>query len=76
MNAELQRAVATAVDLVNGNAGQTCVRLRFRDDSPEIDIIANGATLEGATFEFTAGYESYLGSVDELVQINAHVISH
>lgn len=76
MGTELNRAVADAVQLVNGNAGQICVRLRFADDTPEIDFIANAARIEGSIFEFTAGYESYSGDVAELAHINAHVIQH
>jgi hypothetical protein len=76
MTVELQRAVANAVTLVNSNSGQTCVRLRFSDDSPEIDFVANAARCDRGNFEFQAGFETYGGSVEELSDIRAEIIGH
>ena len=76
MNPELRRAVAQAVDLVNSHSGQTSVHLRFADDPAAIDFVANAARLQGATFEFQAGFETYGGSVEELSEIKTEVIGH
>lgn len=75
MSVELQNAVNSAVNLVNHHSGQTSVHLRFNDGEPaEIDFVANAASLSGRSFEFVAGYETYGGSLDELVEITAKVI--
>ena len=76
MNPELHRAVANAVNLVNSHSGHTCVRLRFCDEPSEIDFVANSASIEGATFEFQAGFETYGGSLEELSDIRTEVIQH
>lgn len=76
MNPELRRAVAQAVDLVNTHSGQTSVHLRFADDPAAIDFVANAAHLQGAKFEFQAGFETYGGSVEELSEIKTEVIGH
>jgi len=76
MTAELQRAVANAVNLVNTHAGQTAVRLRFADDPSEVDFVANAATCADGSFEFQAGFETYGGNVAELSDICAEVIHH
>jgi hypothetical protein len=76
MNPELRRAVAQAVDLVNTHSGQTSVHLRFTDDPAAIDFVANAARLQGAKFEFQAGFETYGGSVEELSEIKTEVIGH
>jgi len=75
MSLELRRAVASAVDVVNAHAGQTCVRLRFAGDPSEVNFVANAAELRGATFEFQAGFETYGGSVEELSDISTEVIA-
>jgi hypothetical protein len=76
MGVELRRAVAKAVDLVNSHSGQTSVHLRFVNDPSAIDFIANSARLQGAAFEFQAGFETYGGSVDELSEIRTEVLGH
>ena len=76
MNSELRRAVVEAVDLVNSHSGQTSVHLRFADDPAEIDFVANSARLQGARFEFQAGFETDGGSVEELSGIKTEVIGH
>ncbi|GMU81241.1 MAG: hypothetical protein AMXMBFR47_11120 [Planctomycetota bacterium] len=74
MKAEIHRAVADAVDVVNQKPGLTCVKLRFADDLSEIDFVANAAQFDSGRFEFQAGFETYGGSVDELADIHAEVI--
>jgi len=76
MKSEVQSAVASAVDLVNRNAGQTYVHLRFADDPAEVDFVANAASFAGGRFEFKAGFETYGGSVDELADVRAELIKH
>lgn len=76
MNAELQRAVKSAVNLVNSHSGQTCVHLRFSDDASDVDFIANAARVSGGSFEFQAGFETYGGSVEELSDIRVEIIQH
>lgn len=73
---ELQRAVRSAVSLVNSHAGQTWVHLRFSDDSGDVDFVANAARISDGRFEFQAGFETYGGSVHELSEIRAEVIQH
>lgn len=73
---EMQRAVKSAVSLVNSNAGQTFVKLRFASDSTDIDFVANAARFTGGQFEFQAGFETYGGNVEELSEIRAEVIKH
>lgn len=75
MNPDMRRAVADAVSLVNTHSGHTAIRLLFASGAdPEVDFVANSAVLRGKTFEFTAGFETYGGSVDELSEISATVI--
>jgi hypothetical protein len=75
MKTDLQRAVMDAVNLVNTYSGQTSVRLLFNsDEMPELDFVANSAILRGHQFEFTAGFETYGGSIEELLDIRAEVI--
>ncbi len=76
MKPEIQRAIASAVDLVNTHSGQACVRLRFLDDPEELELVANSASLRGNTFEFVAGFETYGGSVEELRSVQAELINH
>ncbi|MFQ5806899.1 MAG: hypothetical protein ACE5I3_10660 [Phycisphaerae bacterium] len=76
MSVELRRAVAQAVDLVNSHSGETSVQLRFAGDRSELDFVANSARLQGAIFEFQAGFETYGGSVEELSEIKTEVIGH
>ena len=76
MSAELRRAVAEAVDVVNAHSGQTSVHLRFAGDPAAVDFVANSARLQGATFEFQAGFETYGGSVDELSEIKTEIIGY
>ncbi|MFH1748190.1 MAG: hypothetical protein ABIG44_14240 [Planctomycetota bacterium] len=74
---ELQRAVSQAVKLVNAHSGQTSVHLCFRSmDFPEIDFVANSASIQGDKFHFTAGFETFDGSVTELTDIRAQLINH
>ena len=77
-NPELQRAVASAVDLVNTHSGETTVRLRFNDDDtePEADFVANSASLNNGAFVFTAGFETYSGRIGDLAGIHAELIGH
>jgi len=74
MTAELRRAVAEAVDVVNRHAGRTTVHLRFVGDAAPVDFVANSARLQGGTFEFQAGYEKYGGSIEELSDISTELI--
>ena len=74
MSSELRRAVMQAVELVNTHAGQTSVSLRFADDPADVNFVANSARLQGITFEFQAGFETYGGSVEELSDIKTEVI--
>ncbi len=76
MGAELRRAIAEAVDVVNSHSGQTSVHLRFVNDPSEIDFIANSGRLQGGIFEFQAGFETYGGSVDDLSEIKTEVLGH
>jgi len=76
-NAGLQRAVADAVNLVNTHSGQAAVRLQFASaDQADLDLVANSASLKGDQFTFTAGFETVVGTVAELANIRAEVISH
>lgn len=76
-DAELQRAVADAVRLVNTHPGQAGVRLEFRSaEFGQVDFVANAAQLEGNRFSFSAGFETYNGTIDELARIRAEVIRH
>ena len=76
MQPEMQRAVANAVNMVNLHSGETSVRLRFRSDEsePELDFVANSARLSEGGFEFTAGFETYTGSFEDLAEIHAELI--
>jgi len=74
---DLHRAVADAVQLVNTHSGQACVRLRFQSgEVPELDFVANSASLHGEKFVFTAGFEKFDGMVGELAGIRAELIAH
>lgn len=76
MKGPLEHKVRDAVELVNRHSGKTAVRLMFQDDGAvEIDFVANSARITGGAFEFVAGFETYGGSVDELAQIDARLIS-
>lgn len=76
MQPEMHRAVANAVNMVNLHSGETSVRLRFRSDNrePELDFVANSASLTKGGFEFTAGFETYTGSFEDLAEIHAELI--
>lgn len=76
MSAELRRAVAEAVDVVNTHSGQATVHLRFASDPVGIDFVANSARMLGGTFEFQAGFETYGGLVEELSEIRTELIGH
>lgn len=75
MDPQINDAIERAVNLVNTHAGQTNVSLRFQDDPVPIDFIANGASFQGGTFEFQAGFETYSGRLDELQEIRSELIS-
>ena len=73
----LEGRVADAVDLVNSHSGQTCVTLLFNSArNAEVEFLANTALLHGGEFQFTAGFQTYDGSVDELTDIRAEIIDH
>lgn len=65
---DMRVAVTEAVAQVNRRPGQVSVRLRFDSGDP-LDLVANAATLKGSAFEFVAGYETYAGNIEELVDI-------
>lgn len=74
---QLEQAVADAVNLVNAHSGQTSVRLRFHSaEFGEVDFIAHTASLKGDRFEFSSGFETFDGRLDELAHIKAEVIRH
>ena len=73
----IQQAVADAVSLVNTHSGQTSVHLRFNStDLADVDLVANSASLQGESFAFTAGFETFNGTVTELADIKTELISH
>ena len=75
-SANMQSAVASAVKLVNDHAGQAAIRLRFNStELSEVDFVANSASLQGERFVFTAGFESFGGTLSELADIHAALIS-
>lgn len=75
-DAALQRALQDAVSLVNLHAGNTCVRLRFNEDPDALyEFMASSASFQNGAFEFRAGIESYVGSVEELAEIRSEVVS-
>ncbi|MFO0837513.1 MAG: hypothetical protein U1D55_03235 [Phycisphaerae bacterium] len=72
---DLREALEQAVNTVNRNAGQTCVRLRFRSEElPELEIMASAASLRGDAFIFQSGLERFDGQVAELADVRAEVI--
>lgn len=76
-NPELARAMANVVHLVNAHSGQASVCLRFASrDAGELDFVANSAAMRGDQFEFTAGFETYVGRLGELADVRAEVIQH
>ncbi len=72
---DLKRALNEAVEMVNGHSGATTVRLEY-DGSPPIDFVANSGSFEGESFVFTAGFETYGGTLDQLRDVRARLISH
>lgn len=70
---DIRRAVADAVQLVNRHPGQTCIRLRFRDEYAE-DFVANSAALNGESFSFSAGFDTYGGALEDLATIETETI--
>ncbi len=74
LNPGLQTAVADAVRMVNTQPGMTCVRLKFAGEPAEIDFVANSADLLGDRFTFTAGFQTFDGSVRELADIRTELI--
>ena len=77
IDSHLRKAVTDAVDLVNSHSGAASVRLEFNSESvPPIDFVANSGSFEGENFIFTAGFETYGGSVDELKDIRAELIGY
>ena len=77
LNPELHRNIADAVKLVNAHSGQASVCLRFHSDElAEVDFVANSASLQGDRFTFTAGFETFDGTVTELAGIRAELIRH
>jgi hypothetical protein len=70
---DIRTAVADAVRLVNRHPGQTCIRLRFRDEYAE-DFVANSGILNGESFSFSAGFETYGGDVCDLAAIETETI--
>lgn len=71
----LKKALNEAVRLVNGHSGATTVRLEY-DGAPPIDFVANSGSFEGENFVFTAGFETYGGTLDQLRNVRAQLISH
>ena len=71
---EIRKAVLQAISDVNAQPGQTSVHLRFNDDPLDVDFVANSASMQGAAFEFQAGFETYGGSIDELSDIKTETI--
>ena len=76
MDPRLRTAVEQAVNVVIAHAGQTTVHLRFSGDPGGVDFVANAARIQGASFEFQSGFDTYGGSVDELSDIKTEVIQH
>ena len=76
-DSHLRKAVTDAVELVNSHSGAASVRLEFNSESvPPIHFVANSGSFEGENFVFTAGFETYGGSVDELKDIRAELIGY
>lgn len=76
-DAHLRKAVTDAVDLVNSHSGAASVRLEFNSETvPPIDFVANSGSFEGENFVFTAGFETYGGSMEELKNIRAELIGY
>ncbi|MCH7872603.1 MAG: hypothetical protein IID33_12970 [Planctomycetes bacterium] len=76
-DAHLRKAVTDAVDLVNSHSGAASVRLEFNSETvPPIDFVANSGSFEGENFIFTAGFETYGGSMEELKNIRAELIGY
>ncbi len=76
-DSHLRKAVTDAVDLVNSHSGAASVRLEFNSATvPPVDFVANSGSVEGEHFTFTAGFETYGGSVDELKGIQTELIGY
>ncbi len=76
-DSHLRKAVTDAVDLVNSHSGAASVRLEFNSETaPPLDFVANSGSVEGEHFTFTAGFETYGGSVEELKGIRAELIGY
>ena len=76
-DSHLRKAVTDAVDLVNSHSGAASVRLEFNSETvPPVDFVANSGTFEGETFTFTAGFETYGGSMNELKGIQTELIGY
>ncbi len=76
-DSHLRKAVTDAVDLVNSHSGAASVRLEFNSEAvPPLDFVANSGSFEGENFIFTAGFETYGGSVEELKDIRAELIGY
>lgn len=74
VRSELNNVIRDVVRMVNENSGQTSVRLRYCDDCDDINFVANSARLDGCSFEFVAGFETYCGTVEDLADLSANVI--
>lgn len=70
----LRKAVVDAVSLVNSHSGKAAVTLRYNADDYPIDFVANSGTFQGDRFVFTAGFEQYRGTLDQLADIRAELI--
>ncbi len=76
-DSHLRKAVTDAVDLVNSHSGAASVRLEFNSETvPPVDFVANSGSVDGGHFTFTAGFETYGGSVEELKGIRAELIGY
>ena len=72
---DLRRAVTEAVKQVNAHSGRACVHLRFQSgEPPELEFLANSGRVLGEKFIFTAGFETYDGSIDELASIRTELV--
>ncbi len=71
----LRKAVLDVVELVNAHSGAASVRLEFNSEvEPKVDFIAHAAEFDDDKFTFTAGFETYSGTLDELEGIRAKLI--
>lgn len=71
----LRKAVVDAVSLVNTHSGQAAVTLRYNADDYPVDFVANSGAFQGDKFVFTAGFEQYAGTLDQLADIRAELIA-